>query len=95
MERTSTNALVILKHGAIVYETYRNLTDARTRFISFSMAKSLTSILIGIAVAEGHIHSLDEPISNYVPELKGSGYEGCEHSQCDANAVGRSVRRTL
>lgn len=76
IERTYTNALVILKHGVIVYEDYRNLTDARTHFISFSMAKSITSLLIGIAVAEGSIRSLDDPIATYVPELKGSGYDG-------------------
>jgi CubicO group peptidase (beta-lactamase class C family) len=74
--RTFTNALVILKHGSIVHERYRNLTDERERFVSFSMAKSITSMLIGIALEEGHIKSLDDPISDYVTELKGSGYEG-------------------
>lgn len=76
LDRTYTNALLILKHGTLVYENYRNLTDDRTRFISFSMAKSLTSMLIGIALSEGHIRSLDDAITEYIPELKGSGYEG-------------------
>ena len=40
------------------------------------MTKSVTSILIGCALAEGRIDSLDTPISKYIPELKGSGYEG-------------------
>lgn len=73
-DRTFTNALLILKHGTVVHERYSNLTDDRSRFISFSMAKSITSMLIGIALAEGQIHSLDDKISQYIPELKSSGY---------------------
>jgi CubicO group peptidase (beta-lactamase class C family) len=76
LDRTYTNALLIIKHSKIVYENYRNLTNERTRFISFSMAKSITSILIGIALAEGRIHSIDDLIVSYVPQLKGSGYDG-------------------
>jgi len=76
LDRTYTNALLILKHGRIVFETYRNLTDAQSHFISFSMAKSITSILIGIALADGSIRSLDDPITAYVPELAHSAYDG-------------------
>ena len=76
LDRTYTNALLILKHGTLVFENYRNLTDDRTRFISFSMAKSITSLLIGVALSEGRIHALDDAITVYIPELKGSGYEG-------------------
>jgi CubicO group peptidase (beta-lactamase class C family) len=76
LERTFTNALIIVKHGAIVSEIYRNKTDDNTHFISFSMAKSITSTLIGLALADGSIHSLDDLIVRYVPELKGSAYDG-------------------
>jgi CubicO group peptidase (beta-lactamase class C family) len=76
LERTFTNALVIVKHGKIVAEIYRNKTDATTHFISFSMAKSFTSILVGLAVADGHIKSIADPITRYVPELLASAYEG-------------------
>jgi CubicO group peptidase (beta-lactamase class C family) len=76
LERTFTNALVIVKHGKVVAEIYRNKTDAGSHFISFSMAKSITSILIGIAISEGRIHSVDDMIVRYVPELKGSAYDG-------------------
>ncbi len=72
--RTYTNALLIVKHGTIVHEEYRNLTDGHSHFISFSMAKSITSMLIGIALEEGRIHSLDDKIGQYIPELKNSGY---------------------
>ncbi|HVW69915.1 MAG TPA: serine hydrolase [Steroidobacteraceae bacterium] len=76
LERTFTNALIIVKHGKIVTEIYRNKTNASTHFVSFSMAKSFTSTLIGLAVADGHIHSIEDPLTQYVPELKGSAYDG-------------------
>jgi len=76
LDRTFTNALLIIKHGAIVTEIYRNNTNAGTHFISFSMAKSITSVLIGIAVADHRIHSIDDQIVRYVPELEGTGYDG-------------------
>ncbi|MXP26698.1 serine hydrolase [Altererythrobacter indicus] len=76
LDRTYTNALLVMKHGHIVYENYRNNSDAQTRFIGWSMTKSLTSILIGVALQEGRIKSLDDPIDTYLPELKGGGYEG-------------------
>jgi CubicO group peptidase (beta-lactamase class C family) len=76
VDRTYTNALIILKHGKIVTEIYRNQTDAASHFISFSMAKSITSILIGLALTDGRIHSLDDQITQYVPELKESAYDG-------------------
>jgi CubicO group peptidase (beta-lactamase class C family) len=76
LERTYTNALLIIKHGKIVTEIYRNKTNADTHFVSFSMAKSITSILIGDALADHYIHSIDDPITRYVPELKGTGYDG-------------------
>ena len=51
LERTYTNALLVMKDGRIVSETYRNGTDAQSRFIAWSMTKSVTSILIGCALA--------------------------------------------
>ena len=75
-DRTFTNALMIVKDGRIVYENYRNFTDPRSHFLSMSMAKSITSILIGIAIDHGAIRSLDDQITRYVPELKGSAYDG-------------------
>jgi CubicO group peptidase (beta-lactamase class C family) len=75
-DRTFTNALMIVKDGTVVYENYRNFTNAQSHFLSMSMAKSITSILIGIAIDGGSIHSLDDQITQYVPELKGSAYDG-------------------
>jgi hypothetical protein len=76
LERTYTNALLILKDGVIRAAIYRNNTGPGTRFVSFSMAKSITSMLIGLALAEGRIRSLDDAIDVYIPELAGSAYAG-------------------
>lgn len=76
LERTYTNALLVMKNGRIVSEIYRNGSDERTRFIGWSMTKSITSVLIGCALADDRIDSLDTPISDYLPELKGGGYDG-------------------
>ncbi|MFD1342112.1 serine hydrolase domain-containing protein [Litorisediminicola beolgyonensis] len=76
LERTRTNALVVLKDGAIVYETYRNGSGPDTRFLTFSVAKSYTSTLIGLALNDGLIDSLDDKVTKYLPEMEGTGYDG-------------------
>jgi CubicO group peptidase (beta-lactamase class C family) len=73
---TDADALLIIKDGKIVYERYLNRADAKTHFNSYSMAKSLNSILVGLAIADGHIRSVLDPVEKYVPELKNSGYSG-------------------
>lgn len=73
-DRTFTNALLVMKDGKIVFEDYRNKSDATTHFISFSMAKTITALLVGIALGEGKIRSLDDKAGSYVPELKAGGY---------------------
>jgi CubicO group peptidase (beta-lactamase class C family) len=76
LERTYTNALLVMKDGRIVAEIYRNNTGPATRFIAFSMTKSITSLLIGCALEEKRIQSLDDPITRYLPELKSGAYNG-------------------
>jgi CubicO group peptidase (beta-lactamase class C family) len=76
LERTYTNALLVIKDGRIISEIYRNNAGERSRFIGWSMTKSITSVLIGCALAEGKIDSLDTPITRYLPELAGGGYDG-------------------
>lgn len=76
LERTYTNALLVIKDGKIVAEVYRNNSTPGSRFIGWSMTKSFTSVLVGCALAEGRIKSLDDPITAYLPELKGGGYDG-------------------
>ena len=75
-EDTFTNALLVIRDGRIVFEDYRNRSDAATRFISFSMAKTITAMLVGIALEQGKIGSLDDPVTKYLSELTGTGYDG-------------------
>jgi CubicO group peptidase (beta-lactamase class C family) len=75
-ERTQTNALLILKDGKIVREIYRNDSTPETRFISFSTGKSFTSTLVGMAIEDGYIESVDEQLTKYLPGLIGSAYDG-------------------
>ncbi|MCX7284341.1 MAG: serine hydrolase [Novosphingobium sp.] len=74
--RTFTNALLVIHDGKVVFEDYRNRTTPEDRFISFSMAKTITALLVGLALEDGKIASIDDPVSKYVPELNGGGYEG-------------------
>jgi CubicO group peptidase (beta-lactamase class C family) len=68
--------LLILKNGAVVGEDYELGTGPNTHWPSFSMAKSVTSTLIGAALLDGKIASLDDPVTKYVKSLKGGAYEG-------------------
>jgi len=76
LDDTDTTALVVVQHGKIVHEEYwrGNTKDSRT--ISWSVGKSFISALVGIAVHEGKIKSIDDQITAYAPELKGTGYDG-------------------
>ncbi|MFF5109902.1 serine hydrolase domain-containing protein [Streptosporangium sp. NPDC000509] len=75
LARTKTNGFVVLDGQKIVDERYVE-ADRNTRFQSWSMAKSFTSAAIGIALQEGHIRSIDDQVTRYLPELRGSGYDG-------------------
>ncbi|EEW26838.1 serine hydrolase domain-containing protein [Rhodobacter ferrooxidans] len=69
-------ALVVLKGGQLVHESYYLGTGPLDRRISWSVAKSFLSALLGIELAEGKIASLDDPVTKYAPQLVGSAYEG-------------------
>lgn len=72
----SVTALVVLHDGALVAEDYRLGTGAEDRRISWSVAKSYLSALFGIVMEEGAIHSLDDLVTQYAPELIGTAYDG-------------------
>ena len=63
---TDTAALLVLRDGAICYERYALTGGPDVPWISMSVAKSVISALVGIAVDEGHISSIDQPISDYI-----------------------------
>jgi CubicO group peptidase (beta-lactamase class C family) len=64
-----TQAFIVIRNDTILYEGYFNGANRETIVTSFSAAKSYTSALVGIALAEGHIGSIDDPVTRYVPEL--------------------------
>lgn len=68
--------LLVLKNGRQVLERYALGNTSRTRWMSMSMAKSITSTLIAIALRDGTIRSLDDSVTTYVPQLRGSAYAG-------------------
>ncbi len=70
-----TVAFIIIKNDSIQYENYFKGYNEGAVVASFSMAKSVTSILIGCALDDGLIKSIDEPIVNYIPELNRDGLE--------------------
>jgi CubicO group peptidase (beta-lactamase class C family) len=67
--------IVIPHHGKLRFERYGLNFDAKGRWTSFSVAKSFTSTLVGAAIRDGHIKSLEDKVSQYIPGLKGSAYD--------------------
>ncbi|AMO25262.1 hypothetical protein UC35_05480 [Ramlibacter tataouinensis] len=74
LERQRATGLLVIQNGRVVLERYRYGRSRDARFLSFSMAKSVTSMLVGIALARGAIASLEDRADRYVPELAGSEY---------------------
>jgi len=70
------SGVLVIKDGRIVLERYGLGRGPHDRWTSFSVAKSVTSTLIGAAIKDGKIKSLDDPVTAYIPQLKGSAYEG-------------------
>lgn len=76
MKANRVSGLLIIKDGRIVLERYGLGRTAADRWTSFSVGKSVTSTLIGAAIQDGHIKSLDASVTDFLPGLKGSAYEG-------------------
>jgi CubicO group peptidase (beta-lactamase class C family) len=76
LARNPATGLLIAKDDTILYEHYQYARTDSDRFLSQSMAKTITAMLIGIAVAEDKIKSIDDPASAYVPGLANTEYGG-------------------
>lgn len=76
LQVTDTAALLVLRDGAVVHEQYALTGGRHVPWISWSVAKSFVSALVGIAVDQGHIRSVDNPISDYLDVEPGSAYDG-------------------
>ncbi len=75
MAENSIAGVIVLQDGKVRFEDYALGFGPEGRWTSFSVAKSFTSTLLGAAVKDGFIDSLDDPVSKYVPGLEGSAYD--------------------
>ena len=76
LKKTKTVAFLIIRRDTVLFEHYFSGYTKESVVPSFSMAKSFTSALIGCAIADGLIKSVDEPAINYLPEWKGRNLDG-------------------
>ena len=76
MEAHRVSGLIVVQHGRILLERYGLGRTEKDRWTSFSVGKSVTSTLIGAAIRDGAIAGLGAPVTRYMPELKGTAYDG-------------------
>lgn len=76
MAETNSAGIMVIQNGKVRYEAYGLGFGPQDRWTSFSVAKSFTSTLLGAAIKDGFITSLDDPVTKYIPKLVGSAYEG-------------------
>lgn len=73
--------LIVVQDGSVRLERYARGLTREGRWTSFSVAKSFTSTLVGAAIRDGFIKSVEEPVTKYIPDLAGSGYDGVTIAQ--------------
>jgi CubicO group peptidase (beta-lactamase class C family) len=76
MALNRVTGLLVLKDGRIAFEDYEMGNSERTRWVSMSVAKSITATLIGAAIQEGFINGIDDPVTQYLPQLDRTAYDG-------------------
>lgn len=74
--RPAARGVIVVQNGEVLLERYGEGNTQDTRWITFSVTKSATSLLIGAAIQDGYIESVDELVTDYLPRLKGSSYAG-------------------
>jgi CubicO group peptidase (beta-lactamase class C family) len=75
LKKKRTLAFLVIHKDTIIYEKYFNQCDQSSIIPSFSVAKSVTSTLIGCAIDDGYIQSIEQPITDFLPEMKHKGFE--------------------
>jgi CubicO group peptidase (beta-lactamase class C family) len=70
------SGLLVVKDGQVVFEDYFLGNGPRTRWMSMSVVKSITATLVGMAIKDGYIDSIDDPLTDYLPMFRGSAYDG-------------------
>lgn len=81
MAAQNVAGLIVVQQGAVRLERYARGLTREGRWTSFSVAKSFTSTLVGAAIRDGFIKSVDEPVTRYIPDLAGSAYDGVTIAQ--------------
>ncbi|UGV32095.1 beta-lactamase family protein [Halopseudomonas aestusnigri] len=81
MDSQRAAALIIVHNGKVRFEKYAMDFGPDGRWTSFSVAKSFTSTLVGAAIQDGYIKSIDDMVSDYIPDLKGSAYDNVTIAQ--------------
>jgi len=76
MKAYNVSGVMVVKDGKVILERYGLGRKPEDRWISFSVTKSITSTLVGAAIRDGKIKSVDNAVTLYIPELKGSAYDG-------------------
>src|SRR5579862_7572475 len=88
MEHNRVAGLMVVHRGTIVLERYALGRTEHDQWVSFSVAKSITSTLLGAAIRDGAIGSLGDPVSRYIPELADSAYSGVSLRQALTMSTG-------
>jgi len=70
------SGMIVIRGGEVLFEQYLLGNDETTRWMSMSVVKSIAATLVGMAIRDGYIGSIDDPVTTYLEELKGSAYEG-------------------
>lgn len=81
MDANNVAGLIVVQDGKVRLERYARGYSAAGRWTSFSVAKSFTSTLVGAAIKDGYIKSVDDPVTRYLPDLAVSAYEGVTVAQ--------------
>jgi CubicO group peptidase (beta-lactamase class C family) len=76
MRHNHVAGLLVLKNGEIAHEAYGLGNREDHLWVSFSMTKSVVSMLTGAAITDGYIGSVEDMVTDYLPQLKGSSYDG-------------------
>jgi CubicO group peptidase (beta-lactamase class C family) len=74
-KRKNVAGLLVIKDGEVVYERYGLGNTEDSVWVSFSVTKSVVSMLVGAAIRDGFINSVDEMVTTYVPRMRGSSYD--------------------
>jgi CubicO group peptidase (beta-lactamase class C family) len=70
------SGMLVVQDGEVIFEKYLLGNDEKTRWMSMSVVKSIAATLVGMAIRDGYINSIDDPVTDYVEALRGSAYEG-------------------